>query len=162
MPDPNPPSLSPQAIEDYRRLLGDETFQRESPAQYAMLKASVGRAMAETGQSLSPASDGRSPAQTYHDRQFGVTFAQDGKPEIPERLLAVVDSQADSEAPDPGLVRQHLAAVGLDPAKTIAAAQAVLEGAGEPIAVTQLSAHTIAMLAAQAEHIERWREGRPK
>jgi hypothetical protein len=72
MPDPNPPSLSPQAIADYRRLLADETFQHDYPQRYAMLKASVSGALAETNQSLDPPSDPRSPSQAYWDRQLGV------------------------------------------------------------------------------------------
>src|SRR5438876_1065675 len=67
------PRLSESAIEDYKRLLSDCTFEEEHPEQFAALKASVENALAATGQDREPPADPRSPAQRLHDQRMGVT-----------------------------------------------------------------------------------------
>src|ERR1700730_13283688 len=95
------PRLSETAIADYRRLLNDKKFEEQHPERYAALKASVDTALAETGQSLNPPSDSRSPAVAQHDRTFAVTVAN-GRPVLPANLAWTLDSS--KAAPDPKAV----------------------------------------------------------
>src|ERR1700730_8240671 len=136
-----PPRLSEAAIADYRRLLNDKSFEEQHPERYAVLKASVDTALAETGQSLNPPSDSRSPAVAQHDRSFGVTVAGD-RPVLPANLAWTLESSADPKA-----VAKHLERAGHDYAETVAAAQRVLLQMGSAAKAETLSAPALVQLS---------------
>jgi hypothetical protein len=97
-----------------------------------------------------------------HDRQFGVTFAPDGKLALPTELSAVIERDAAGNAPDHRAVAAQLEAAGLEYKTVIAAAQVLLDRAGSPIKTDNLSAHVLAQLNVFGEHLQRHAASRPK
>ena len=110
---PTPPSLSDAALADYNCLLNDPAFARDFPEHHAALKASVDNAIAATGQNAEPSPDARSPAQRLHDERHGVSFASDGKVELPKALATVIEREAEAEPADREAVVAQLKAAGL-------------------------------------------------
>jgi hypothetical protein len=154
------PRLSGEAIADYRRLLADKKMEVEHPEQYAMLKTTFDRAISETGQPLAPPPDGRSPAQIAHDRSFGVEVIGE-RPQLPDNLTGVIMRDVAAEVPDPAVVTRHLDRVGLEYAKAIEQAQAVLLQTGSTVKAESLSAHALNQLIIYGEHLRRYRATRP-
>jgi hypothetical protein len=118
-------------------------------------------ALAATGQDQPPPPDERTPAQRLHDQRFGVSFAPEGTVKLPGDLATVIERDAEGEAPDPKAVAAQLAAAGMDPARVIADAQALLDKAGSPVKAAQLSAYSLAQLRVYAEHLRKHAASRP-
>jgi hypothetical protein len=163
MPDDNievlgqaaPPSLSDTAIADYNRVLSDPTFQRDYPQQYAALKDSVDRALAETGQDKPPPPDPRTPTQVAHDRQHGLTFAPTGEVALPEPLAKAMHRDVAADAPDPELVTRQLEAAGFDPEVAREDAKFALAQSRCDVPLERLSAHARAQLATFGSHLRK-------
>ena len=162
MPDDREPAprLSDDAIASYRDLLARPDFLRDHPDQHAMIAASVHAALAETGQSLAPPSDGRSPAQALIDRQFGVTFA-DGKVALPSELAAIVERDVEGAEPDCAEVKGQVEGAGIDYLAALRDAGYALERTGLSVKPTSLSAHSLAQLAIWGQHLRAHAKSRP-
>jgi len=157
-----PPKISDDGIAFYRSLLNNAGWVEANPNEAAALRQSVDQAFAATGQSFDPPSDGRSAAQQLHDRRYGVTITQAGKPELREHLQTAIDREAGGQAPDSGEIATQLEAVGLDYKSTLAAAQIVLDEVGSAVKATALSAPVLAQCGVWAGHLARAKAERPK
>jgi hypothetical protein len=106
--------------------------------------------------------DPRTVQQVRHDRAYGVTFAPDGKPALPNDLAGVIQRDAAGSAPDPKAVAAQLAGAGMDYEKLCATAQALLDKIGSPVKATALSAYAISQLSVYGAHLKKHSDSRPK
>jgi hypothetical protein len=153
--------ISDDGLAFYRQQLNDPTFQRDFPERYAALKASVDIALNATGQKLEQTGEPQTAAP-LHDARWGVSLGQDGRVALPEHLSAGIERDAAGEAPDPATVKEQLAAIGLDPTKTIAAATALLQQTGSKVDPSRLTAFSIAQLSVFGSHLARAKQTRPR
>jgi hypothetical protein len=156
------PRLSEGFIAYTRSLLDDPAWCQEHPLQADNLRRTMTEALAATGQNLEPPPDERTPAQRLHDQRFGVAFAPEGTVKLPEALSAVIEREAEDEPADRNAIAAQLAAAGMDPARVIADAQALLDKAGSPIKAAQLSAYSLAQLRVYADHLRKHAASRPQ
>jgi hypothetical protein len=135
------PRLSEGFIDYTRSLLENAAWCEEHPVQADNLRRTMTDALKATGQDRPPPPDPRSPAQALHDRRYGVSFSPEGNVTLPEALAAVIAREAEDEPADRNAVAAQLTAAGMDPARVVADAQALLDKAGLPVKAGQLSAY---------------------
>jgi hypothetical protein len=154
----SPPQISAEGLAYYKSFLDNPAWCEENRVLAAMLREGI----AATGQDQPPPPDERTPAQRLHDQRFGVSSAPDGRIKLPEALSAVIEREAADEPTDRNAVAAQLAAAGMDPARVIADAQALLDKAGSPIRAAQLSPYSLAQLRVYAEHLRKHAASRPR
>lgn len=174
------PRISENAIAEYRRLLADPGFERNHPAEYEALRASVDEALAATGQVLVPV-DPRTPAQRLVDRQLGVEARKPTDYEAPvsqatdstvtegaKELLAALhvepflgnillrDMLSGQPAPDATEVARQLDLAGIRYDEAIAEVQHAFDRTGRTSAIrpTDLSAGSLAQLYVWAQRLK--------
>src|SRR5436190_3273221 len=170
------PRLSDESLAGYNRLLSDQAFARDYPAEHATLKASLDNALAFTGQTLDPPPDGRSAAQRQHDRWLGVeprTASQyQGLPEdfrqlaasmsLPSDLASVISN--DLSTNEALTAEQGARIFGADRyAEMLKQAQQALDRApSTKVKSTDLPSWSLGQLSAWGERLRKHAEGRPQ
>jgi hypothetical protein len=152
-----PGRLSDEGLAWYREQL-NPAFERDHPAEFAALKASIDQACSATGQNLQQEPDGRSVAQAEHDRRYGIEIVS-GVPQLPSNLIRALENNQPTN--DPHLTSQALSAIGRSYKDDIVAATRLLEQCGLKVQAATLSAHTLTQLAVYAAHAARHAAGRP-
>jgi hypothetical protein len=160
--------ISDDGISFYRSLLDNAGWCEQNPTEAQALRASVDQALSTTAQSLQQEPDGRTPQQAAWDRRMGVTYEND-RPSLPSELTGAIDREAAGELRDPvddpitpAMVKEQLAAIGLDPQATIAAATLLLQQTGMKVEASKLSAPVLAQLAIFADHLAKHAQTRPR
>ena len=152
--------LSDEGLAWYREQL-NPAFERDHPAEFAALKASVDRALAASGQSLSQEPDGRSIPQQEHDRRYGITY-ENNAPQLPSDLSNAVQHEAEYQPSDPHETAAALSNIGRSYKDDYQAAARLLQQTGSKADASKLSAQTLANLAIFSDHLARHATGRPQ
>jgi hypothetical protein len=176
---PTRPSLSPAAVADYTRLVNDPKYQLENPERHAALKASLDAAASVTGRSFAPPKPATSSPADYHARQHGVTAHRAAEYVVPaespisagdlaalklEPTLGrvIAEDMAANKSPDPALVANQLAGMGMNYADALVNTQALLNSAGAKVKATDLPSRSLVFLHQWARHQARYLATRPK
>ena len=136
------PRLSDGAIEYYRGLLTPE-LEATNPAWFNMLRQTVDRALAVTGQRLEPPADPRSPQQAYWDR------ATQMDPTVKNNIERDLKS---GELQDGAEIKRRVEQTGRSYPETLELAQAAIDREGLGGMATSLSAISLVQAAASTLH----------
>jgi hypothetical protein len=159
-----PQDAAPSISAEYASYIRETAakIERDNPGDPQMLEHAA-RLRADI-QGLAPQipTDPRSPQQRLHDQRFGVTFAADGKPALPNELAGVIQRDAAAVVPDPKTVAAQLAGAGMDYERLCATAQALLHRIGSAAKAENLSASSLSQLSVYAAHLKKHADSRPK